>query len=92
MCKEYEKWSWNVRRKMFGLPLSTDRIIESTNFTLQKYQGQVEVTRTVRSCLQNLMEKYTYAADMYSLFENSVLLGCDTALYPRRMESPITPL
>jgi hypothetical protein len=71
---------------------STDRIIESTNFTLQKHRGQVERTRTVRSYLQNLMEKSTHATDMYSLFQDSGLLGRDTASHPRRMESPITPL
>jgi len=82
----------NVRCKMFGLPLSTDWIIESTNFTLQKHRGQVKGTRTVRSYLQNLMEKSTYATDMYSLFEDSVLLGRDTVLHARRIKSPITPL
>jgi len=52
----------------------------------------VEGTRNVRSYLQKLMEKSTYATDMYSLFEDSGLLRCDTTLHPRRMESPITPL
>jgi len=52
----------------------------------------VEGTGTVRSYLQNLMEESTYATDMYSLSEDSGLLGLDTALHPRRMESTITPL
>jgi len=52
----------------------------------------VEGTRTVRSCLQNLMEKSTYATDMCSLFEDSGLQGRDTTRHPRRMESPVTPL
>ena len=52
----------------------------------------MEGTRTVRSCLQNLMEKSTYATDMCSLFEDSGLQGRDTTRHPRRMESPVTPL
>ena len=82
----------NVRRKIFGLPLSTDWIIESMNFTLQKHRGRVEGTRTVRSYLQNVVKRSTYATDMYSLFGDSGLLGRDSKLHPRRMESPITPL
>jgi len=52
----------------------------------------VKGTRTVRSYLQNLMEKSTYATDMYSLFEDSVLLGRETVLHVRRIKSQITPL
>jgi len=48
----------------------------------------VEGTRTVRSYLQNQMEKSTYATDMYSLFEDSGLLGRDTTRHSRRIEYP----